>query len=205
MVDFSTTVMLPIKMPNVPTQPSGQKSLAEQLTSWAIILQAILAVPVSIIMGFWAFIALVFGVDIDYYVFFAMLFSSLMSAAILFLVIIQRSTTCTIHRTFKFEMAKSGLATALWVWLFLDSIFGPWKHKVEGWQFRGEVKGRVIRTVTSLILLLLLFYPMLAYSYIQRKRVRDYEDPNHQIQLLDDFETFPREDDETLFSPTNSV
>ena len=48
-----------------------------------------------------------------------------MAAAIAFIIFVQRHPKNTRTSTFYFEIVKSGLASALWLWLILDSIFGP--------------------------------------------------------------------------------
>ena len=51
--------------------------------------------------------------------------TGLMGAAILFIILVERHPRNTKTSTYYLEIAKSGLATALWLWLLLDSIFGP--------------------------------------------------------------------------------
>jgi hypothetical protein len=50
-----------------------------------------------------------------------------MAAGIIFIVYIQRKAVATPFQTLCLEGAKSVLATGLWLWLILDSAFGPWK------------------------------------------------------------------------------
>ena len=76
-----------------------------------------------------------------------------MAAGIIFIVIVQRKVSSTDLLTLQFEAAKSILATGLWLWLMLDSAFGPWKRR----QYRDpsrEVPMRVARAATAAILLL---------------------------------------------------
>ena len=76
-----------------------------------------------------------------------------MAAGIIFIVIVQRKVSSTDLLTLQFEVAKSILATGLWLWLMLDSAFGPWKRR----QYRDpsrEVPRRVARAATAAILLL---------------------------------------------------
>ena len=48
-----------------------------------------------------------------------------MGAGILFIIFVQRHPKNTKTSTFYLEIVKSLLATGLWLWLLLDSIFGP--------------------------------------------------------------------------------
>ena len=49
-----------------------------------------------------------------------------MAAGVLFVILVQRHPKNTKTSTYYLEIAKSSLSTALWLWLFLDSIFGPY-------------------------------------------------------------------------------
>jgi hypothetical protein len=75
-----------------------------------------------------------------------------MAGAIIFLVIVQRKASVSDGQTFQFEAAKSLLATGLWLWLILDSAFGPWQRD---WNYpREERSRRVVRSAFASILLL---------------------------------------------------
>jgi hypothetical protein len=80
-----------------------------------------------------------------------------MAAAIIFIILIQFRTRNTTKLTFGFELAKSCLATALWLWLVYDSAFGPWQN---GWRYDGQPPEkrnieRAYRLMRSAIALLL--------------------------------------------------
>ena len=65
------------------------------------------------------------------YDFITHLCTALLAAGILLLVIVQRNIPqerTLKDVTLKFEIAKSGLATALWFWLMMDAAFGPQDH-----------------------------------------------------------------------------
>jgi hypothetical protein len=83
-------------------------------------------------------------------------FTSLMAAGIIFIVIIQRRIQIDALKTFIFEGVKSVLATGLWLWLLLDTLFGPWQS---GYSNRPDIiderkAQRLARTITSAMLLL---------------------------------------------------
>jgi len=82
------------------------------------IFQAILAGPTFIVLGMCAMIAVWDTTYWSIYDFVTFTFTSIMAAGIIFLVLVQRQlTTAGKLWTFRFEVAKSALATALWIWL----------------------------------------------------------------------------------------
>jgi hypothetical protein len=52
-------------------------------------------------------------------------FITFIGAGVLWTVLVLRYAPTTTRTVFRFELIKSGLATAFWVWLLLDRIFGP--------------------------------------------------------------------------------
>jgi len=75
-----------------------------------------------------------------------------MAAGIIFIAFLQRKLPDLERvQTLQFEAGKATLATAMWLWLLLDSLFGPWANNpynnVERWR-------RVQRSLISSILLL---------------------------------------------------
>lgn len=74
-----------------------------------------------------------------------------MAAAILFVIIMQRQSAISKKLTLIFEVVKSSCATAVWIWLVLDSAFGPHPE----YNYRPDMKGqRIIRSVISCVTLL---------------------------------------------------
>jgi hypothetical protein len=87
-----------------------------------------------------------------------------------------------------FEVAKSVLATGLWLWLILDSAFGPWRiqhhdHVPDTYADPDYIRRRVQRDALASLLLMyvcflfvengcelmlssVFFYPPLGYSYV---------------------------------------
>ena len=53
--------------------------------------------------------------------------TAFMAAGIVFIVYVQRRAIATPYQVLMLEAAKSVLATGLWLWLILDSAFGPWR------------------------------------------------------------------------------
>lgn len=117
------------------------------------------------------------------------------AAGIIFTVFVQRNANMSKTITLYFEEAKSGLATGVWLWLLLDTIFGPEHHY---WYYYNGPRGpRITRAAISVILLLyvssrqtrrtgyaavgkvcandsssILYYPTLIYSLVEKR----YED-----------------------------
>jgi hypothetical protein len=78
--------------------------------------------------------------------------NALLAAGIMFAVLVQLKVPLSDYRTLMFESVKSGLATLLWLWLLLDSAFGPWQCR---WTRPGDEKSRrIARALASSILLL---------------------------------------------------
>jgi hypothetical protein len=115
-----------------------------------------------------------------------------MAAGIVFLAIIQLKIPLNDPTVLQFEVGKSLLATALWIWLMLDSAFGPWQNY---WHNEDEKIRRLTRSATASLLLMyvfqlthhddnptlsnitfslsrFVFYPPLIYAYTKWKRSR---------------------------------
>ncbi|OAG18204.1 hypothetical protein CC77DRAFT_1096782 [Alternaria alternata] len=97
--------------------------------------------------------------------------TAFMAAGIVFIVYVQRKAIATPYQVLMFEAAKSVLATGLWLWLILDSAFGPWRvqhhdHAPDTYVDPDYVKRRVQHDALASLLLIVFFYPPLGYSYI---------------------------------------
>ncbi|KAI4950510.1 hypothetical protein J4E91_004393 [Alternaria rosae] len=104
-----------------------------------------------VILGFFAWEQMIFPYEENYYYFFASSITALMSAGIVFIVYVQRKAIATPFQAFIFEIAKSLFATGLWLWLILDSAFGPRR----GYYTEPElVRRRVQRDALASLLLL---------------------------------------------------
>ncbi|PVH69837.1 hypothetical protein DL98DRAFT_521971 [Cadophora sp. DSE1049] len=113
--------------------------------------QALVALPAMVILGEWALEAL-FYTNMPIYDFITSTFNSLFAAAIIFIVFVQLNTTTSPLITLHFEVAKSSLATALWLWLLLDSIFEPGQWNSP---YQRPPKGpRIARAGISVVVLL---------------------------------------------------
>jgi hypothetical protein len=85
--------------------------------------------------------------------------TALMSAGIVFIVYVQRKAVATPYQALIFEVAKSVLATGLWLWLILDSAFGPWRvqhhdHAPDTYADPDYVRRRVQRDALASLLLM---------------------------------------------------
>jgi hypothetical protein len=70
-----------------------------------------------------------------------------MAAGIIFIVVVQRKAVLGELAQFRFEAAKSLLATSMWLWLFFDSLFAHTRY------YEGDRLARVIRAGIASILL----------------------------------------------------
>ncbi|KAF2660333.1 hypothetical protein K491DRAFT_688379 [Lophiostoma macrostomum CBS 122681] len=139
-----------------------QRPLGQQMLRGIGIFQVIAALPTMVILGGCAYAQLFYSYE-RFYFFVADALNALLAAAIIFIVYIQRKAALTPLLTLLFESLKSVFATAMWVWLILDAAFGPWK---EWYGARpGDVERRVDRAALAVVLLLILFYPPLVYSF----------------------------------------
>lgn len=118
-------------------------------TMW--VFQLIAAGPVFVWLGLAAIFNLFYTFD-RAYDFITHLCSSLFAASIFFIVLVQRKVGDSIDRTLtlRFEVLKSGFATALWVWLMLDAVLGPKDH----YGYSKTRQTRIIAAGVSVILLL---------------------------------------------------
>ncbi|KAF2191583.1 hypothetical protein K469DRAFT_720635 [Zopfia rhizophila CBS 207.26] len=139
------------------------------------IFQAFCALPITFFLGLRVFCELFF-VSMSFYNFFTYSISSLMAACIIYIVLVQRKLLPqdTDRMAFPFEIGKSVLATSLWLWLILDAAFGPWQNGRDGERLEEEVRMRIARAAIASILLLILFYPALAYSFYLWKAQQEY-------------------------------
>lgn len=86
--------------------------------SKAWIFQAIIAGPTFVVLGMCAMFAVWETTWWTVYHFLTFTCTSIMAGGIIFLVLVQRQfSTAGKLWTFRFELAKSVLATAMWIWL----------------------------------------------------------------------------------------
>ncbi|KAF1830821.1 hypothetical protein BDW02DRAFT_572657 [Decorospora gaudefroyi] len=95
-----------------------------------------------------------------------------MAAGIVFIVYVQRKAVATSLQTLLFEGAKSTLATGLWLWLILDSAYGPSRMHDDP----EVVRRKVQRDAFASIVLLVVFYPPLGYAWVVAKSKRNHDD-----------------------------
>ncbi|KAG9190595.1 hypothetical protein G6011_08683 [Alternaria panax] len=153
-------------MASVNSRPLGQQTLRG-----FGIFQAIISIPTMIVLGFFASDEMVFPYHENFYYFFALSMTAFMSAGIAFIVYVQRKAIATPYQALMFEVAKSVLATGLWLWLILDSAFGPWRvqhhyHAPDTHADPDYVKRRIQHDALASLVLIIFFYPPLGYSYV---------------------------------------
>ncbi|KAK5741060.1 hypothetical protein LTR17_004210 [Elasticomyces elasticus] len=139
-------------------------------TVW--IFQAIAAGPIFFCLGMLAIFNM-FNTFDTLYEFFTHLITALLAAAIIFIVVVQRTlppdaTSKTL--TLRFEISKSILATALWLWLLFDAIFGPRNHS----GYYMPRSQRIAVAGISSILPLILFYPTVVYTAVYMRHTEQY-------------------------------
>ncbi|KAF1940820.1 hypothetical protein EJ02DRAFT_423665 [Clathrospora elynae] len=163
------------------TRPLGQ----QMLRAFGLF-QILTTLPTMLILGFCAWEQLFFTYGGYYYFLYGPLnmpllfpprapttylnsaesMTALMAAGITFIVYVQRKALVTTFQTLLFESIKSTLATGLWLWLILDSAFGPWKYHRYEHVPQEEVDRRVKRAALSILLMIVFFYPPLGYAYM---------------------------------------
>ncbi|KAK5683762.1 hypothetical protein LTR17_027229 [Elasticomyces elasticus] len=137
-------------------------------TVW--IFQAIAAGPIFFCLGMLAIFNM-FHTFNTLYEFFTHLITAFLAAGIIFIVVVQRTlppAETAKNLTLRFEVSKSILATALWLWLMFDAIFGPRDHS----GYYMPRSQRITVAAISSVLPLVLFYPTVIYtaSYSQDTR-----------------------------------
>ncbi|KAF1957782.1 hypothetical protein CC80DRAFT_546844 [Byssothecium circinans] len=146
-----------------------RRPLGQQMLRGIGIFQVIVAFPAMCILGYFALDQL-FWPQLRYYYFFMDLMTAFIAAGIVFIVYVQRKAIVTTYQTLLFETSKTLFATALWLWLILDSAFGPWQNDWDEHRWnpgREEmVAWRVRSAALAIIVLVILFYPSLGYTYM---------------------------------------
>jgi hypothetical protein len=119
-------------------------------TTWTF--QAIVAGPVFVWLGFLSVYNMLHTFETTYD-FFNHFCNSIMAGGIIFTVLLQRripADRTSKSMTLRFETLKSVLATASWIWLLLDAVFGPRSH----YSYYGDRSERIITAAISSLLLL---------------------------------------------------
>ncbi|KAF2767735.1 hypothetical protein EJ03DRAFT_142146 [Teratosphaeria nubilosa] len=120
-------------------------------TLW--IWQAAVASPIFVILGLLVILNLFNTFDGSIYDFVTRLFSAIMAAAIITLVLVQRQIPREhTEKTFtlRCEIAKSLLGTALWAWCLFDSV-----NAASTYDSMGVVQNqRVVAAMISIVLLM---------------------------------------------------
>jgi hypothetical protein len=83
-------------------------------------------------------------------------FQALMSGGILFIIMTQRYATEVLTKKINlyFEIVKSALATAIWLWFMADSIWGPQRHYYYNPPPDRSRGPKIIRSAISVVCLL---------------------------------------------------
>lgn len=152
----------------------------------ASIFQAIAAICTALIQGSWL-------VDLFYrqwanyslYDCLTAACTTLLAIAILFSILVSRNSHNTPFSIMCFECVKTVSATALWLWLLLDSMFGPNRWKPNKPEDREK---RVTLSAVSVLLLLVGFIPTAVFAYYNYRHhgraVVDEEQDGERAPLL---------------------
>jgi len=92
-------------------------------------------------------------------------FTTFVGAGVLWTVLVLRYAPTTTKTVFRFELIKSGLATALWVWLLVDRIFAP----LTDYYTPPPRNEQIAKAAISVVVLIALYYPTLVYAYLAKK------------------------------------
>ncbi|KAL5354549.1 hypothetical protein ACLOAV_000638 [Pseudogymnoascus australis] len=142
--------------------------MTNQILRAAGLFQALLTTPIALTLGFLAFVELWDNYE-TIYRFLTYTVNGLLAAIILFILLIQdRMPTLSANISFILEIAKSLLATLMWLWLLLDSALADHGHR-----YREPSNDKFLRVVRAFIAgfaLLVLFYPTAIYAtYVARE------------------------------------
>ncbi|KFY18663.1 hypothetical protein V493_08435 [Pseudogymnoascus sp. VKM F-4281 (FW-2241)] len=142
--------------------------MTNQILRAAGLFQALLTAPIALTLGFLAFAELWDNYQ-TIYRFLTYTVNGLLAAIILFILLIQdRMPSLSASVSFILEVAKSLLATAMWLWLVLDSAYAEHRNG-----YREPSNDRFLRVVRAFIAgfaLLVLFYPTAVYAtYVARE------------------------------------
>lgn len=133
---------------NSPSPP--QPTIGHVFLARIWLFQAVVAAPTFVVLGMLAIVNLYNTYD-TIYDFVTHLCTAILAAAIIFVVLVQKQLPGAGKAlTFRFEVAKSALATALWLWLMGDAIWGPISHG----GYRRDRTMRIVSSAISSILLL---------------------------------------------------
>ncbi|ORX99609.1 hypothetical protein BCR34DRAFT_576409 [Clohesyomyces aquaticus] len=163
--------------------PAPNRDLGAQMIRTLGAFQAIVSFPIGLLLGFFTFMRLLdswYDYYGWYYYFITDLINGLMALGITFVVVVQRRVALDKTKTLMFEGVKYGLATAMWLWLLMDSLFGPWTHS--DYRVPERRRQRVAYAVTAVVPLVLLFYTSLAYAYVQWNQERKYGSVNEEVE-----------------------
>ncbi|KFX88458.1 hypothetical protein V495_07523 [Pseudogymnoascus sp. VKM F-4514 (FW-929)] len=142
--------------------------MTNQILRAAGLFQALLTTPIALTLGFLAFVELWDNFE-TIYRFLTYTVNGLLAAVILFILLIQdRMPSLSANVSFILEVAKSLLATAMWLWLLLDSAFA--EHSSRYKEPSNARFMRVVRAFIAGLALLVLFYPTAVYAtYVARE------------------------------------
>lgn len=109
-------------------QVAQPRTFGESAFNALWIFQGVIALPIFFILGFMSLFNMLSTYE-TLYEFITHFTCAIFSAGILFSVYLQKTMTAAPWRaTLRFEILKSCLATASWLWLLMDAIFGPRSH-----------------------------------------------------------------------------
>jgi hypothetical protein len=79
------------------------------------------------------------------------LFTSLMAMGIAFIALLQRRNQLDKTQLLLFETVKAGLATTMWMWLLMDTLFGPWRDEYRDDYVAERERVKIAYTLTTIV------------------------------------------------------
>ncbi|KAI1859963.1 uncharacterized protein JN550_011774 [Neoarthrinium moseri] len=131
------------------TKTTRARSLGETCLHGVWVFQTIAAIPIFLILGFCALSNMLLSSYGALYYFITDFVCSILTAGILFTLFLQKGIkNPSWLMTLRLEILKSGLATALWVWMLMDAIFAS------GYDYNNGRPRRIKVAIISFTLLL---------------------------------------------------
>ncbi|KAK0706799.1 hypothetical protein B0T26DRAFT_473238 [Lasiosphaeria miniovina] len=150
--------------------PDGDLT-GQVLLTRAWLFQLVAAVPIFLALGWWVFDSFFWSWS-SIYTLCSALFNCLFAGGIVFIILVQRQLPgASKSLTSYFEIGKSVLATAMWIWLLCDAVYHPRHYSYYPPDVEKEYqKRKIVFSVIALVIPIVIFYPTAIYTtYLARK------------------------------------
>ncbi|KAF2745976.1 hypothetical protein M011DRAFT_487505 [Sporormia fimetaria CBS 119925] len=147
------------------------RALGQGLRRIVAIIQLLLAL--AVLISFVFFVWSDYSYDYYYtgdYDFIAAFFCSLITTGIIIAVYVQRKVALSLRTTLYLDIIRSGLATALWIWLMIDcSVVDRCRYYTCDRPKKELYKRkRLVRAWLAVIVLLIFFYVPMVYTWYEK-------------------------------------